>query len=296
MDEVKKLREKYKDDEEFNEELYFYLTAKLPYDQYPQFVEEFIPVMNQYHLDDLAIDTIVTIVIKCHIGKFIQNELPLYISDALHNKMLYFNIILKVNEATTRLLNTKDFCELADEDSENAHGFNNGTLSIIELFEHASKTELMKTIIHESLHQVTHLDYRYFKKQNGKLEEKTGIHINDEVYLLTFSGVDVSFAYGDKKVRYYRKINEAITEYLTKKVMKDLYPKHFATYKKPVAILEELIEQGILNEDIIIDAYINNSIKMLMDEVYKKTGSYEPLQRFNNGYTPANYKKESFYL
>jgi len=303
MDILKELRAKYPDDVEFNDNLNEYLTCgNIAYEDYTAFLESFVPLMADYPIDEYNTDAIISMIIHSRIGNFINKKLPDYIMKALNNRMLRFEIILKTNTSTINFLNTADYLEeeervrKTDDDHNQTHGINYGKKTVIDLFYHYTTQQLMKTIIHESLHQVTFKECTDYNNYNDILFKKTGIYIKEKIVLLKFFGTRVLYkTENSKKIHeHFRNLNEAITEYLTKKSMGDLYPIEYASYEREVKILEELIEEGILDDDIIVKAYTTNCVKLIIDRVLERTGNLEPLERFDNGYTPKS--EEQFIL
>ena len=293
MDRIKIYRDIEDSDEQFNEMLSKYLKNDLDKSKYAEVADQLVPLIDEYKINSENQDAIVSMVIYTLAPNFIDNELVNYLYNALNGQMDKKTIEDKVKN-TIVLMNEKLFLDCIND--PNVFGANDGFESKIRTFCQMSQRELMRTIIHESLHQLTandNNDIKDFKDFiiHNTLNVDTIIDIISQYKILSFNKRGVEIAAELDNYKYLivnRPLNEAITEYLTKKTMGSLYPK--PTYQYLVEYLELLVELGYIDDDTIIKAYINNSFGDIIYSDHLK--DFNVLYGFNNPLSMDYYKKK----
>lgn len=269
-------------DENYNFELDVFLSHELTKDEYPEFLEYIVPIMDKLKLDNENEEVIISIATSIIGDLFKNNELEEYLSKILEGYISKETIKEKIN-APFLFKNEKEWRNMKKEIKkesipiERIHAATiNGKVHIRTLHT-KNKRKIMSFFIHEYLHIITsNNNYKKCKNQS-------------KFSYYTTSGVKINYFDSNKEIvkSLYNNINEAITEYLTKQAMGDLYPFDNPNYPTLVSRLEELVDKGFLDNDTIIKAYTKNDIKILARKINKKdqlnrNNYYEPILRIFN--------------
>ena len=219
----------------------------------------------KYSLDDSNYHYMYNNFIKFVAKEFIENELIQKFQNDYGDYFTEEQIIDILKESIV-LLDEKRYKELYGDYHEMGFaGFNNGDKIIIELRENLTVKEILHIIMHESTHQVSfNSDYIKLAKYKESVNE---LGINGDFSIEEASGIRyLILQYGrnrsNRYVAYFNGINEAITELLTSQMAQNSIN---TIYKDVVIELEKFIKLGILNIDIIKEAYFTNNIGLITD-------------------------------
>lgn len=92
----------------------------------------------------------------------------------------------------------------------------------------------------------------------------------------------------EKDIWIGHKLNEAITEYINQSIINDKYSDYYDRY---LEALDYII--SIIGEDIILKAYFNNNLNLIIDSIVSKTNkSKEEVFNFINSIDYLYYEEE----